>query len=246
MPENTPYFEAITAQRSILIRDPEAFVGATISLETQADLARDTVGESLRENFGAFLPHLRHLSPEDQELLTSYFLLGKPQWCLAKIYRSTQTILSLRIRLALKKLGLAAIHGGPPSAQVLDDILEEHELNHILPGATTSRLVTEYRERRSFTLVADALHLHRPDVRRALTKAASVLLADVHEEHTAYGAYIHGLIDKAHVTAVGPSSRHVARHTHMHRVDPEIVGAFRINIDDCAYDSSVWVSRAAG
>lgn len=230
----------------MLILDPAEFANATISLETQADLARDSVGESLRENFGAFLPHLRHLTPEDQELLTSYFLLGKPQWCLAKIYRSTQTILSLRIRLALKKLGLAAIHGGPPPADVLDAILEEHGLNHILPGVTTSAMVVEYQLQRSFTLVADALNLHRPDVRRALTKAATVLLADAHEEHTAYGAYIHGLIDKAHITSVGPSNRQAARHTHMLRVDPPLVGAFRINTDDQGYDAHVWVSRAAG
>ena len=230
----------------MLILDPADFADATISLETQADLARDSVGASLRDYYGMFVGHLRHLTPEDQELLTSYFLLGKPQWCLAKLYQSTQTIISLRIRLALKKLGIAAIHGGAPPVDVLHDVLEDHGVNRLLPAVPTSTLVDEYRQRRSFTLVADVLRLHRPDVRRALTRATAVLLADVHEEHTAYGAYIHGLIDKAHITGIGPSDRRAARHSHLHHCDPDVVGAFRVDVDSQTFDDHVWVSRAAG
>jgi hypothetical protein len=243
--EMSPYFDAVTAQRSLLISDPSLFADATISLETQHDLARDTVGEAFREHFGRYVPFLRFLSPEDAELLLVYFVLGKPQWCIAKLYCSTQTICSFRIRLALKKLGLAATYGGPPPSQAFDDVLEAHNLNHLLEPVRTSLLVSEYETRRSFTLVADHLRLHRPDVRRALTKASTVLLSDQHDEHAAFGAWIHGMIDKASITGVGFTSRKAARHTHLHRVDPGIVGSFRINVSDVAFEDHVLVSRAA-
>lgn len=244
MSENTPYFESITAARSMKV-GAEDFADATISLETQSDLAKDSVGESIRDNFGRFLPFLRHLNPEDQELLMSYYLLSKPQWCLAKLYRSTQTLCSFRIRMALKKLGVAAMHDGHPPVAVLDDILVLHDVNQLIDGVRTSTIVDEYRHRRSFTGVADALHLHRPDVRRALTKAVNVLMDDQHEEHVAFGAYIHGLIDKASITGTGFSARKIQKHSHLHKADPNVVGAFRINVTDPSFDEHVLVSRAS-
>ena len=245
MAENSPYFESITAARSMRVKDHEAFVDETISMETQSDLARDSVGESLQTNFALILPRLRLLSPEDQELLFSYFFLAKPQWCLAKLYRSTQTLCSLRIRMALKKLGIVMIYNGHPSQEELDDILESHSLNALVEGVKTSTLIVEYRSRRSFAAVADALRLHRPAIRRALTQVVSVLMDDPHEEHKAVGAYVHGLVDKASIQGQGYSAKKVASLSHVHKTDPALVGAFHIDLADPAFEEHVLVSRAS-
>ena len=245
MAECTPYFEAITAARSIRVADPADFKDETISMETQGDLARDTVGDSLRENLRDYLPHIRRLSPEDQELLLSYYLLSKPQWCLAKLYQSTQTLCSFRIRLAVKKLGVATAYNGHPTLEDLTLVLEDHNLNHLVEGVTTAALVVEYRTRRSFAAVADALRVHRPSVRKALTQAVNVLFEDPHSEHKAIGAYIHGLIDKASIQGYGFNLKKAEKLAHVFKTDPALVGAFTIDLSDPAFDDHVLVSRAS-
>ena len=226
------------------VKDPFDTQHQTISLETQMDLAKNSISESLRENFGLFFPLLNNLTLEDYELILAYYFLGQPQWCLAKLCRSTQTLCSFRIRMALKKLGVMTMSQGHPTRETLDLILDSHGLNTIL-SVKTSILVEEYRKRRSFMAVADALGLHRPDVRRALTKAANTLMGDQHEEHIAFGAYIHGLIDKASVSGVGFSAKKFQRHAHIHKSDPHCVGNFQISTTDPFFDDHVLVSRAA-
>lgn len=205
MSEATPYFDAITARRSMLIQDPFDAQTTTISLETQADLQRDTVCVALQDHFGSLLPYLKWLDQEDRELIALYYHAEKPQWCLATYHRSTQTLCSQRLRLAIKRLGILAIHKGHPDLEALDAVLEDHGLNHQMPGGiTTGRLVVEYRTHRSFSAMTEALGgCHRPMARRALISSAAALLRDEHEEHTAYGAYIHGLIDQASVLGAG-------------------------------------------
>ena len=245
MAENTAYFESITAARSMKIKDPFESAHQTISMETQADLAKNSVSEAFREFFGLYQPAMRHLTLEDQEMLLAYYLLGQPQWCLAKLARSTQTLCSFRIRMALKKLGVITIHQGPPSVAVLDKVLAEHGLNGLIPGLRTAVLIDEYRKRRSFRSVADHFCIHRPDIRRALARVVDVLLRDPHEEHAAIGAYIHGLIDKASPSGTGFTSRQTHRFAHIHRSDPCCVGEFVISTTDPAFDDHALVSRAA-
>ena len=229
----------------MMLLNPLDAAHETISLETQPDLARDSISESIRERFGTFRPLIQNLTPEDYEMLMSYYMLAQPQWCLARMCQSTQTLCSLRIRMALKKLCVIAVYKGPPPVDALNTLLEEHGLNHILPGATTAALIDEYRGRRSFLAVADALGLHRPDVRRAITQAANTLLADQHEDHVAMGAYIHGLIDKASVNGVGLTMKKAQQLAFIYRVDPACVGEFRVSSEDPAFEEHISVSHAA-
>ena len=73
----------------------------------------------MQEHFGQFLRLLRHLPAEDQELLLSYYVLGKTQNTLATIQHSTQTVCSFKIRMARYrskhecKLGLIRISPTP-------------------------------------------------------------------------------------------------------------------------------------
>ena len=246
MAENSAYFEAITAVRSMRVDDPFDASTETISAETQMDLARDSVGVALRDSLDTFLPYMEHLTLEDQELIKLYFLVEKPQWCLATIHRSTQTLCSQRIRHAVKRLALHAIHKGPPDQHALDHILDDHGLNKPIPGGpSTGRLIVEYRKRKSFSAVTDVLQCPRPQVRRAIISAATTLLKDEHEEHTAYGAYIHGLIDQAAVHGPGFSEAKRLKCAHAHTIDPHLVGLPRINSSDPDAHDHVLVSKAA-
>jgi hypothetical protein len=106
MPETTLYFEAITAQRFLLVDELTALEGtATISIETQGDMGPQEADLPIyvEDNFPEFLRNLRYLSKEDQELLLAYCVLGKTQSQLGAIM-ATQTQCSTDIRMAMRKV----------------------------------------------------------------------------------------------------------------------------------------------
>ena len=246
MAESTPYFSAIVATRSMLVKDPSSAAGATISLETQGDLATDTVGLAIQENYPDYVPYKQFLALEDQELIDLYFQSEKPQWCLAAFHRSTQTLCSQRLKMALKRLALMAQCHGEPDRDVLEEVLENHHLNRLVPnGPTTAHLVVEYRQRRSFAAVTEVLRCQRPQARRALIASAAGLLKDEHEEHTAFGAYIHGMIDQASVLGQGYSDNKRMKLSHGFSAHPDVVGHHRIQCGDVHAATHVLVSRAS-
>lgn len=243
MPETTPYFESITSARAMLLTEDEQLEGATtISLETQADMAEDDVLSYVQENFAEFLKKVRYLKKEDQELLLSYYLLAKTQNTLAIIHKSTQTVCSFRLRMAVKTL-CAFIMMGEPTPEKMHVILEKAGLENSLQTISLSTVVDLYSKTRSFQRIAEVHHLHRPDIRRAMSRASKQLMdsKDAHEH--ALGAYIHSLIDKANPSGTGFSKRKVSKLGHLYRVDPNILGEFRIRVEDP--DFNFWfVSRA--
>src|ERR1700733_6088096 len=104
MAENSVFFEAVVAQRSMLLDDETALEGCTtVSLETQSDMAESDVLTYIEGNFPEFIRNLRYLSKEDQELLLGYYVLAKTQATLAVLHRSTQTLCSARLRMAMQK-----------------------------------------------------------------------------------------------------------------------------------------------
>jgi hypothetical protein len=167
MPETTLYFELISAARALLVDEEQALEGATtISLETQPELAEDDVFTFVHDNFEKFLRALRFLKKEDQELLLSYYLLSKTQNTLALIHRSTQTVCSFRIRMAVKTLGTFMMMG-TPTRETLHETFEKAGHENLLT-TPLSTLVMDYVECRDFRVVAERYGLHRPDIRRSI------------------------------------------------------------------------------
>jgi hypothetical protein len=214
-----------------------------LSLETQADMMAEHIGTYIRENFEDFIRHLRLLPPEDQEILLAYYLLNRPQWCIAKLYRSTQTVCSSKLRMAVKKLGSVVLFG-VPTVEDMDPILSPRGLNELVKGVSTAMMIDEYRNVHSFTLVAKKFRVHRPDVRRALSHTAKTLLAQDTDKELALGAYLHGLIDKASSSGQGYNQRKLDKYTHVLRRDPGVLGSFRISITDPDFEH-VLVSKAS-
>jgi hypothetical protein len=243
MSENTPYFDSITSNRAMLLTDEEALEGTTtISLETCGDLAEEDILTYVQENFADFLKTLRFLKREDQELLLSYYLLSKTQNTLAAIHKSTQTVCSFRIRMAVKTLGTFILMG-EPTIEMMNEILTRAGLENSVETVSLSRLIDLYVKTRNFQRIAEMHNLHRPDIRRAMSRASKQLMdsKDVHEH--ALGAYIHSLIDKSNPAGAGFSKRKVAKLGHLYRTDPAIVGEFRIRMESDDF-GHMFVSRA--
>src|SRR5271157_5336671 len=229
--ESTPYMNSVTSARAMLLDEQEALEGgATISLETCRDLQDDDIFTYVQENFVGFLRMLQYLSREDQDLLLSYYLLGKTQTTLASIFKSTQTVCSFRIRMAVKVIG-AFLLFGEPTAEVLAKVLTKAGLEDSIKGGL-SRAVVEYAKCRSFQQVADTLGLHRPDVRRAMSRAARTLITSKESREAAVAAWIHSLVDKSNPVGAGYSKRKMQKEGHLYRTDPDILGSFRAKIDD--------------
>lgn len=243
MPEATPYFDSITSARSILLTEEEQLEGATtISLETCGDLQEDDILTYVLENFQEFLRTLRYLKKEDQELLLSYYLLSKTQNTLATIHKSTQTVCSFRIRMAVKTLA-CFIMMGEPTVENMRAILAGAGLEDSLGAVGLSAVVDLYARTRSFQRIAEAHRLHRPDIRRAMSRASKKLMESKDPHEHALGAYVHSLIDKANPSGTGYSKRKVSKLGHIYRSDSPILGEFRVNVQDRDFDQ--WfVSRA--
>jgi hypothetical protein len=244
MPEMSPYFEAVTAQRALLLSEEESLEGTTtISLETQTDLSEDDILTYVEENFTEFLRIIRYLSKEDQELLLSYYLLSKTQNTLAIIHRTTQTLCSFLIRKAVERVGTFILLG-PPTQETMRAIFLREELEYSLPNMEMSKAVELYEKTKSFQIVADIFHLHRPDVRRAIRKAAQVLEQSKDRQGKALGAYLQGLIEKASASGMGFSKRKLSKQGHIQLRDPDILGEFCIPVDHEDFERSVFTSRA--
>src|SRR5580700_9893120 len=129
--ENSAYMDAITAERSLLLTDEEALAGGTtISCETTDEFGVDDIYVYCQEHFADWLRVIRVLSREQQELLLSYYLLGKPQIVLSKLLQTTQTVCSFRIRMAVKLAGTYLTMGGTPDEATMRTIPLKPGLEH--------------------------------------------------------------------------------------------------------------------
>jgi hypothetical protein len=244
MAENSAYFDSIVATRAMLLDDQESLEGQTlISLESQADMAEEDILTYIQENFAGFIRILRSLKKEDQELLLSYYLLSKTQNTLATIHKSTQTVCSFRIRMAVKTLGTFIMMGGAPTVEKMHEVLAQAGLEDSLVKIDLSKVVDLYVKTRNFQKIAELHHLHRPDIRRAMSRASKQLMESKDPQEHALGAYIHNLIDKANPAGQGYSKRKIAKQCHIYRTDPSILGEFRISVSDPDFQH-MFVSRA--
>jgi hypothetical protein len=228
----------------MLLSEEDQLEGTTtISLETCEDLQQEEdVLTYIQDHLAEFLKTLRYLKKEDQELLLSYYLLSKTQNTLALIHKSTQTVCSFRIRMAVKTL-CAFIMMGEPTPEKMKVILEKEGLENSLEKLPLSECVDLYAKTRSFQRIAEVHHLHRPDIRRAMSRASKTLMESKDAHAHALGAYIHSLIDKANPSGVGYSKRKVSKLGHIYRTDPPILGEFRIRVQDPEFEH-MFVSRA--
>ena len=242
--ENSAYAEVIVAARSVLIDPEEALAGnITISLETQEEFSEQDVQAYIEDHFDSFIQILRYLSNEDQELLLSYYVLGKPQMLLAGIHRTTQTLCSILIRKALERVGTYILLG-PPNEKSMADIFTRSGLEDSLVKVPLSTAVMLYSKVRSFQHIAEKYRIQRPKIRRAMRQAAQQLGKSDDPRDKALSAYLDGLLEKASASGTGLTIRQKAKQGHMYHCDPAILGEFTIRLEDPNI-SHVFMPRAA-
>ena len=234
MAENSAYFLAIVASFAMNRINEEDYLGDhTISLETQSDLMGESIYAYVWNNFHDFITKIRNLSEEDQELLLSYYILGKTQTSLAIVNKSTQTICSTKIRMAAKRLG-AYILLGDVNEELLESLFKKFGRNTYEkdPTITLSKLIYLYSQLGSAQDVADVLGIYRPDVRRTVTNLAKELLNHNDLKLSALGALVQGLIDCSATNGHGPSKSRMLARGNMYRSDTDLLGEFEIDLED--------------
>src|SRR5208282_4898996 len=95
---------------------------------------------------------------------------------LAIIHRSTQTVCSFRIRMAVKVLCAFILYGEEFTEGKMKDVLVQAKLEHSIKSVPLSTIIDLYIKTRSFQRVAEIHKLHRPDIRRAMSRSSKQLL----------------------------------------------------------------------
>jgi len=133
--------------------------------------------------------------------------------------------------------------GGEPTEELLHEVLDKAGLENSLDKAPLSKVIMEYVRCRNFQQVALHFGLHRPDVRRAMSRASKALMDSKDGKEAATAAWVHSLIDKVSAVGVGFSKRKAQKMGHLYRSDPGILGQFRMDIEDPNF-GHMFVSRA--
>jgi hypothetical protein len=119
--------------------------------------------------------------------LLAYYVIGKTQTQIASHHRTTQTLVRIRIRMAIQKLGMLIMLDGRPKVSALREMFTaigmEHEMSRPL-----SIIVELYSVTRSFKRVAEVLRINRPAIRKTMSIATKRLLASPEARHRALGA----------------------------------------------------------
>jgi len=240
--ENSVYMDSICGERSLLLTEEESLAGQTlISIET-TDNVEWGILVYIQDHLPSFLACLRHLAPKDQEILLAYYFCGASQSLLAQIFSSTQTGCSFHIRIAVRTLAALLMFGGKnPNIDQLREILTEANLEEVFLLANGSRdqrvslslsqLLTEYMECRSFAVLGERHNVHRPDIRRVMSRVGGQLRSHKNPKQEALGAWIFSLIDKANPTGSGYSSRQVKKCVNKMIENNGILGNFRVPVD---------------
>src|ERR1700723_1242293 len=256
MAEMTEYFENISAARSIahFAEDEEGSLAGTplLSIESESS-AEQGVFVFAPENFSTFLRYVRFLRPQDQELILAYYILRKTPFQLAPLFQITQTVASFRLRLCVKTICAMILFGGVPTEEQLRPVLNSAGLEEVLldtispswaagPGKeragvtaqkfSLAKIVAEYTRLRSFAAVAALFDVHRPEIRRYISRAAQALMESPDLVAQAAGSFCAYLIGQQNPNGKGFSRREQAKQGDKKFRDTDECGMFRITLDE--------------
>jgi hypothetical protein len=246
MLERLPAFLEEGIKFALTLSDEEALAGQTLlSIETHDGTPMDGFYIYCLQHFPDWLKAIRRLSPEQQEMLLSYYCLGKSQDSIGQLNGDNQSLCSFQVRLATRLAAAYVLMGGPPSAAWMKPILEKAGFENVLKTVPLSQAIEEYESCRSFAQVADRHKLHRPDLRRAMRQASNHLVKGVFAsregvtevplapQESSLGTYLFNLLAYAHPETRGASNpRRKKLSRCVIKKDPDCLGQFRIDVSD--------------
>jgi hypothetical protein len=243
VPENTPYFEAISSNRAMGLNVEDALQGGTLlSIETCDEFTSEqTIYTFVLDHFDKFLRFIRLLPKLEQDLILAYYTLGVTQTDLGRLFGLTQTVCSSQLRLAVRCLGALIMFQGCPTEAQLEPILSGAGCSTVLMQrpkklgrvpVPLAKAISLYVKTRSFGKVADQFGLHRPEIRRSFRHVATGLQESQIPVHQGVGAWIQLLIDRMSATGSGYTQRATAKMQNTYRHDSELLGSFRVSITE--------------
>ena len=173
-----------------------------ISIETRNDDELELL-DYINNHYFQFLRYVKQMDYYSQELLLSYFLIGKSQEQLAKIQGTTQTLTSRALHCAVRAALAIMLFGGPPSSDTITAILARHTIthaelktrNHKLKTFSVPRILNAYLRLKNTRAVAQAFDLHPPEVRRVIKKTAMMLRATTGQKEKALSWWLMSLLN---------------------------------------------------
>ena len=145
--------------------------------------------------------------------------------------------------MAVKTLCAFLLYEEEFTPEKMKTVLAGAGLENCIKTVPLSTIIDLYVKTRSFQRVAETHKLHRPDIRRAMSRASKQIMESKDPMEHALGAFIHSLIDKSNPIGSGYSKRKMQKLGNIMRVDSPILGDFRIKITDPNFDE-MFVSRA--
>ena len=233
MEANYDYWNSITTARSLEVPEDEWLEGKTLlSIETSSGFGEENLAVYVKEQPVAFLTYLKFLTSEDRDLLFSSYCLGVTQTQLGKVLHLTQTVCSQRLRVTAKKLGFYILIGGHPTKEQMEAIMVKAGQD-----VKVATMVDLFRSSGSFTAAANQMKMHRPELRRNISHAATVMLDSEDAAVSGLGAYLSAMVSSTDPTGTKQSKAALRRPKEVKLKDPMCLGDFRVKVTDAGFDS---------
>jgi hypothetical protein len=195
-----------------------------------------------------FFELVRRLPAREQEQLVCYFIVGGTQSRLCGIWLTTQTLLSQRLRRAIRAFAAAVMFGTlQVPEEKMREILERQgmEWQTIASDGKTgemrvrmSAVFARYMATRSFSDTARHFKVHRAGIRREMNSQAWTLSPDSAEdapqddpEAVALGAVLRILTEGADPKKQGRATRHQRKEVDVMMRDTDVLGLFRVDLN---------------
>ena len=248
--------DSVCSARALMLTEEEALSGGvTLSIETCEEFSEQDIETYIEDHFDSFLKYLRFLPKGEQDLLLSYYLLHVTQDDLGRVHGLTQTSCSSQLRLAVRAMTALMLYNGHPTEQQLEPSLAANGVA-VIPllrcgqGTDTvdvpmSKIILMYKDVRNFVVVATEFGVHRPEIRRHITRVSEQLQATDSPLYQSVGSWMELLIDRAAATGEGRTKKAREMSANLTIRDPGILGEFRISVEDKNFGST-FVSKKTG
>jgi hypothetical protein len=227
---STTTLDRLIAEEEGTQADPDA---ALFSFETNPDNHSTSMLSFAHEHTSRFLALLTILDPEYQEMCVGYYLLGKTEEQLGRIYGRSQSVTGYEIKACITNLAMSAALG-EPTRDNLRTILDGCQMETMVIQDKTvslSHLLYLFIQTRSFKDVADVFRIHRPHIRRLLPVVAERLTNSKNVKEAALGHLINRVLYRSDPATNAPKERQ-----YLKLQDPPVVGSFEIDVTAEGFD----------
>jgi hypothetical protein len=243
------YFDLISHNRLKNANIEEMLEGGLlVSIESQEDHVTASLRGFIEDNTISFFRILRQLSPEQQDLIISYYILNKTQNQLAaQILNNTQTMTSFQLRKAVDALCSVMQWPDGLTEEIINKVLGNRTMEidstpsepyaafrktGTLLTVSAAKVLCSLFKHRSFDRVAREFSVWRPELRRAVRSLVKELIDNDERDSKLLGGFLFSLIDTLPASGSGKNKKALRRVEPYRSKDPDCLGKFRIRMGE--------------